>query len=174
MPRRVKWSVCDYKDEDFNNQIDYSEVRTEPGLVLSMRDIFRRYAAQGINLLEQEVPDDDGVMDVDIDDVFEMSDLTDVLHHQQQVGSRRVSKVVTPESEESEDPEDPSGHAAPEHMPLKKRQRPQMISRKINVRAPLSLNHLLRRCVIRVLANGAIRSRTYYGDERMLGAKSTV
>lgn len=73
---RVNWNVVDYVEKP--NPIDYSELVTEPGLVLSMREIYERYAAQGINLLDGElIPDDDA--DEDIYDP-EVEEPVDYLH----------------------------------------------------------------------------------------------
>lgn len=73
------WSVMDYDYTKTYPDIDYSEKVTEPGLVLSMRQIYERYAAQGIDLLHGDLVEDD-----DADEVFEdfaPDDDLDVLAH---------------------------------------------------------------------------------------------
>lgn len=60
--KRVKWNVVDYNPDEHINKIDYSEKVTEPGLVLSMREIYYRYAAAGVDLLDSSrltLEDDD-------------------------------------------------------------------------------------------------------------------
>lgn len=64
---KKEWSVMDYDYTQTYPDVDYSEIVTEPGLVLSMREIYNRYAAQGIDLLKGELVKDD-------DRDFEMSD----------------------------------------------------------------------------------------------------
>ena len=53
------WCVLDYDYTKTFPDIDYSEKVTEPGLVLSMREIYNRYAAQGVDLLRGELEKDD-------------------------------------------------------------------------------------------------------------------
>lgn len=69
--KRKSFNVVDYDYTKHLPVIDYSEKVTEPGLVLSMREIYQRYAAQGIDLLngdlvdDQESPDDTEFFDGD-------------------------------------------------------------------------------------------------------------
>lgn len=57
--KHQEWSVLDYDYTKTYPDIDYSEKVTEPGLVLSMREIYNRYAAQGVDLLSGELLKDD-------------------------------------------------------------------------------------------------------------------
>lgn len=57
--KHQEWSVLDYDYTKTYPDVDYSEVVTEPGLVLSMREIYNRYAAQGVDLLSGELVKDD-------------------------------------------------------------------------------------------------------------------
>lgn len=57
--KHKEWSVLDYDYTKTYPDVDYSEVVTEPGLVLSMREIYNRYAAQGVDLLSGELVKDD-------------------------------------------------------------------------------------------------------------------
>ena len=85
---RKSWNVVDYDYTKTQAKIDYSEVVTEPGLVLSMREIYQRYAAQGIDLLSPElVPDDE---DPDTTEFIDADDDLDVLQYASSVRSRQA------------------------------------------------------------------------------------
>lgn len=71
--------------------IDYSEKVTEPGLVLSMREIYNRYAAQGIDLLGGELVQDDD-RDSDMMD-FAPDDNLDVLQQSQLLRQRSADRM---------------------------------------------------------------------------------
>lgn len=91
---KKEWSVADYDYTKTYPDIDYSEKVTEPGLVLSMRQIYERYAAQGIDLLHGDLVEDD-----DADEVYEdfaPDDDLDVLAHAKQlerIGGERQRAV---------------------------------------------------------------------------------
>lgn len=53
----MSWNVVDYVEKPIN--IDYSEKVTEPGQVLSMREIYNRYVAMGVDPLHGDLVDDD-------------------------------------------------------------------------------------------------------------------
>lgn len=57
--KHQEWSVLDYDYKKTFPDVDYSEKVTEPGLVLSMREIYNRYAAQGVDLLSGDLVKDD-------------------------------------------------------------------------------------------------------------------
>lgn len=78
------FTQADFDPADYKNPIDYSERVTEPGLVLSMREIYNRYAAAGVDLLsptfEQDNLDDSEVIEDPI--VEEKTDLAyQVIQH---------------------------------------------------------------------------------------------
>jgi len=85
---RKSWNVVDYDYTKTMAQIDYSEVISEPGLVLSMREIYQRYAAEGIDLLSAErVVDDE---DPDQTEFLDADDNLDVLQYASSVRSRQA------------------------------------------------------------------------------------
>ena len=88
--------------------IDYSEKVTEPGLVLSMREIYNRYAAQGIDLLAGELVQDDD-RDSDMMD-FAPDDNLDVLQQSQLLRQRSVDRMRSASKQkkgERSEPEEP-------------------------------------------------------------------
>lgn len=88
---RKSWNVVDYDWTQHPNPVDYSEKVTEPGLVLSMRDIYQRYAAQGIDLLSGEFVQDDE--DPDNTEFLDADDDLDVLQHASSIRMRQASAV---------------------------------------------------------------------------------
>lgn len=91
---KKEWSVVDYDYTNTYPDIDYSDKVTEPGLVLSMRQIYERYAAQGIDLLHGELVEDNDADDV-LED-FAPDDNLDVLAHAKQlerIGGERQRAV---------------------------------------------------------------------------------
>lgn len=106
---RKSWNVVDYDYTKTMADIDYSEVITEPGLVLSMREIYHRYAAQGVDLLsgdlllDEEDPDDTEFIDAD-DDLDVMQYATSVRHRQASAehSARRAKKDSKKESGKTE------------------------------------------------------------------------
>lgn len=86
---RKSWNVVDYDYTKTMAQIDYSEVVTEPGLVLSMREIYQRYAAEGIDLLHADlVPDEE---DPDATEFVDADDDLDVLQYASSVRSKQAA-----------------------------------------------------------------------------------
>lgn len=77
------WNVQDYDYTKVTNPVDYSEQVTEPGLVLSMREIYVRYAAMGVNPFAAQI-EDDNLDDLEMTDV-EFDDNLDALHYAQQL-----------------------------------------------------------------------------------------
>lgn len=77
------WNVQDYDYTKVINPVDYSELVTEPGLVLSMREIYVRYAAMGVDPFAAQI-EDDNLDDLDMSDV-EFDDNLDALHYAQQL-----------------------------------------------------------------------------------------
>lgn len=77
---RKSWNVVDFELK--LPDIDYSEIITEPGLVLSMREIYERYAAMGVDLLHNgnELVLDNDELDDDMYDP-EVDDNIDILAH---------------------------------------------------------------------------------------------
>lgn len=88
--KHQEWSVLDYDHTKTYPDIDYSEVVTEPGLVLSMREIYNRYAAQGIDLLSGELVKDDD-RDEQMSD-FVLDDDLDVLQQASQLRQRAADR----------------------------------------------------------------------------------
>lgn len=86
---RKSWNVVDYDYTKSLAQIDYSEVITEPGLVLSMREIYQRYAAEGIDLLSAERVEDDE--DPDQTEFIDADDDLDVLQYASSVRSKQAA-----------------------------------------------------------------------------------
>jgi hypothetical protein len=88
--------------------IDYSEVVTEPGLVLSMQEIYNRYAAQGVDLLSAElVPDDDrdsDMMDFAPDDNLDVLQQSYLLRQRSADRKHSASKQKKGEHREPEEP----------------------------------------------------------------------
>lgn len=85
--------------------IDYSEKVTEPGLVLSMREIYNRYAAQGIDLLAGElVPDDE--RDSDMTD-FAPDDNLDVLQQASLLRQRSADRLHSASKRKKGEPSEP-------------------------------------------------------------------
>lgn len=103
----------DYDYTQTYPDIDYSEIVTEPGLVLSMREIYMRYAAQGLDLLKGELIEDDDHDEEFVD--FAPDDDLDVLAHAAELrrnGSerQRASKRSASKSQQPAQPaEAPSG-----------------------------------------------------------------
>lgn len=52
------FTQADYDPAKHPNTIDYSERVTEPGLVLSMREIYQRYAAAGVDVFHPQFEPD--------------------------------------------------------------------------------------------------------------------
>lgn len=88
--KHPEWSVLDYDYTKTYPDVDYSEVVTEPGLVLSMREIYNRYAAQGVDLLAGELVHDDD-HDEDIGDFMPDDDL-DVLQQSHLLRQRAADR----------------------------------------------------------------------------------
>lgn len=86
---RKSWNVVDYDYTNTMAQIDYSETITEPGLVLSMREIYQRYAAEGIDLLSAERVEDTD--DPDQTEFIDADDDLDMLQYASSVCSRQAS-----------------------------------------------------------------------------------
>lgn len=86
-------------------QIDYSEVVTEPGLVLSMREIYNRYAAQGVDLLSAELVKDDD-RDSDMMD-FVPDDNLDVLQQSKLLRQRSVDRLHSASKRKKGEPSEP-------------------------------------------------------------------
>lgn len=74
--KKIEFCTADYDYKKTYPDIDYSERITESGLVLSMRQIYERYAAMGVDLLHGEYVDDDqdpdDTMIEDFDDPLDM------------------------------------------------------------------------------------------------------
>lgn len=74
--KKVEFCTADYDYTKTYPDIDYSQRVTESGLVLSMRQIYERYASMGVDLLHGEYVDDDqdpdDTMDQDFDDPLDM------------------------------------------------------------------------------------------------------
>lgn len=90
--KHQEWSVLDYDYTKTYPDIDYSEVVTEPGLVLSMREIYDRYAAQGVDLLSGELVKDD-----DLDEQYydpEVDDNLDVLQQASLLRQRVADRTL--------------------------------------------------------------------------------
>lgn len=90
--KHQEWSVLDYDYTKTYPDIDYSEVVTEPGLVLSMREIYNRYAAQGIDLLAGTLEKDDD-SDVEMNDFVPDDDL-DVLQQAHLLRQRAADRTL--------------------------------------------------------------------------------
>lgn len=108
------WNVQDYDYTKVTNPVDYSEQVTEPGLVLSMREIYVRYAAMGVDPFAAQI-EDDNLDDLDMSDV-EFDDNLDVLHHAQQLrhlepsaGRRRKHSVSSGKEGEARKELEPGG-----------------------------------------------------------------
>lgn len=86
--KKVKWSVCDYDYTKTYPNIDYSEKVTESGLVLSMRQIYERYAAMGMDLLNGEFVKDEE--DPDNTFIDEFDDDLDVLQRSRSIQDRET------------------------------------------------------------------------------------
>lgn len=89
----------DYDYTQTYPDVDYSELVTEPGLVLSMREIYMRYAAQGVDLLHGELVEDDDHDEEFVD--FAPDDDLDVLAHAAELrrnGSERQRALKRSES----------------------------------------------------------------------------
>ena len=66
------FTQADYDPAQHPNTIDYSERVTEPGLVLSMREIYSRYAAAGVDVSHPKFePDDLDEQELFLDPVIE-------------------------------------------------------------------------------------------------------
>lgn len=114
MAKHKEWSVLDYDYTKTYPDVDYSELVTEPGLVLSMREIYNRYAAQGVDLLAGELVNDDD-HDEDMSDFMPDDDL-DVLQQssllRQRAADRQKHSVRTAskasEEADKQEPEEKS------------------------------------------------------------------
>lgn len=100
--KKVNWSVCDYDYTKTYPAIDYSEKVTESGLVLSMRQIYERYAAMGMDLLNGEFVQDDE--DPDNTLIDEYDDDLDVLQR-----SRSIQDRETPTRRKTRQAKEPAG-----------------------------------------------------------------
>lgn len=98
------WNVQDYDYTKVTNPVDYSEQVTEPGLVLSMREIYVRYAAMGVDPFAAQI-EDDNLDDLEMSDV-EFDDNLDALHYAQQLrhlepsAGRRRKHSASPDKED--------------------------------------------------------------------------
>lgn len=107
---RKSWNVVDFELK--LPDIDYSEIVTEPGLVLSMREIYNRYAAMGVDLLHNgnELIRDNDELDDEMYDP-EVDDNVDILAHASAMRSgateelRRKKKLSVRKKDEA--PEEP-------------------------------------------------------------------
>lgn len=117
--KRVKFNVVDYFPKV--TEIDYSELVTEPGLVLSMREIYNRYVAMGIDPLKGDLIDDDE--DPDSTDMYdpEVDDKLDVMHEAQQQAERGYARVSKKRSARPQD-EAPDKEPDPDQKPEKSEQ----------------------------------------------------
>ena len=110
--KHQEWSVLDYDYTKTYPDIDYSEVVTEPGLVLSMREIYNRYAAQGVDLLSGELVKDndrdeqmsDFVPDDDLDVLQQASLLRQRASDRTLEHSARTARMASEEADKK-DPE---------------------------------------------------------------------
>lgn len=105
------FTAADYDYKKTYPQIDYSEIVTEPGLCLSMREIFNRYAAAGVDLLsgqlESDSDDDPELHDFDPDDNLDVLQQASLLRQSAQDrtrSARRTKKATDKEPEKQEPP----------------------------------------------------------------------
>lgn len=115
------WSVMDYDYTKTYPKVDYSELVTEPGLVLSMREIYMRYAAQGVDLLNGELVEDDDHDEEFVD--FAPDDDLDVLAHASELkrnGSERQRAIMRSASK-SKQPAKPADSPSDEGDEVPKR-----------------------------------------------------
>lgn len=89
---RKSWNVVDFELK--LPDIDYSEKVTEPGLVLSMREIYNRYAAMGVDLLHNgnELVRDNDELDDEMYDP-ECDDNVDILAHASAMRSGATDEI---------------------------------------------------------------------------------
>lgn len=120
--KKFEWSVCDYDYTKTYPDIDYSERVTESGLVLSMREIYNRYAAMGMDLLNGDIELDDD--DPDKTDIPEFDDDLDVLERSKSIKSSvtavpRKKPASKPQGKQRNDdsPLSPKSAAAPQAQP---------------------------------------------------------
>lgn len=115
MSEKKEWSVMDYDYTKTYPNIDYSEVITEPGLVLSMREIYNRYAAAGVDLLNGQLvedPDDDSVMhdfdpDDNVDVLAQARDMQRIGSERQRTSKRSASKTEKAPEKEPDQSKEP-------------------------------------------------------------------
>lgn len=86
--KKVEFSAAEYDYTKTYPDIDYSERITESGLVLSMREIYNRYAAMGVDVLNGDYVDDDD--DPDRTEIEEFDDPLDVLQRSNELQSREI------------------------------------------------------------------------------------
>lgn len=86
--KKVDFCAADYDYTKTYPDVDYSERVTESGLVLSMREIYNRYAAMGVDVLHGEYVDDDD--DPDRTEIEEFDDPLDVLQRSNALQSREI------------------------------------------------------------------------------------
>lgn len=108
--KRVKFNVVDYKEKPIN--IDYSELVTEPHQVLSMREIYQRYVAMGVDPLKGELIDDDEdleqsvILDPEIDDKLDLLHEMDQQRHagaRKQRSASRAAEQAKPADDQDEE-----------------------------------------------------------------------
>lgn len=104
--KHQEWSVLDYDYTKTYPAVDYSEVVTEPGLVLSMREIYNRYAAQGIDLLSGELVKDDDrdeqMSDFVPDDDLDVLQQASLLRQRAADRPKRSARTASKASEEAD------------------------------------------------------------------------
>lgn len=107
----MSWNSAMYVERPTG--IDYSEVVTEPGQVLSMREIYQRYVAMGVDLTRGElVQDSDDDLDSPVYDP-EIEDRLDALQVSASIRSRNGVKAIKRSASKTPEQAKPAESEAP-------------------------------------------------------------